>query len=335
MAKTNFTPVDDSVDDKMEATMSDRWIDPLAAAEAVETGEKDVEVEIVDDTPPKDRNRKPAPPPGEVTEDELNQYSDKVKKRIQHLNKSYHDVRREKDQAQREKEELERLAGVLLAENNSLKGTVGKNQTTLLAQAKQGAQLELDAAKKQYREAYEAGDTDKVIAAQEAMTKAQLKVDKVANFRPAPLQEGPADVKTALNTQQPPSAPQRVKDERAEAWAKDNSWFGSDDEMTAYALGLHSKLLKQGVDPTSDDYYETLNSRMRQVFPDQFDEEPEDTEQPDPVPAPRPKVTVATASRGVAPQKYKLTKTQVQIAKKLGVPLDEYAKAAAALSRTN
>lgn len=285
----------------------------------------DYEIEVEDDTPPEDRDargrrKKPSDPPQEVTDDELSEYSDKVKKRIQHLNRGYHDERRAKEAALREREELERLAAAILEENKQLKGTVSKTQNTVLEQAKRTAQVEYEAAKKAFREAYETGDGDKVLEAQEKMQQAQIRLDRVTNFKPAPLQPEKTQVKQ--EQAQPKAAPAR--DAKAESWAKENAWFGSDDEMTAYALGLHNKLVKQGVDPKSDEYYEAINARMRQVFPDQFDGDEDIPEVPEA--RPRTKSVVAPASRGKAPKKITLTQTQVKLAKRLGVPLELYAQ---------
>jgi hypothetical protein len=277
----------------------------------------DISIEVVDDTPPKDRGKKPSAPPDEVTEEELENYSEKVKKRLQHFSKGYHDQRRVAEQAAREKAELEAMTTRLLAENKKLKGTVGQNQQAMLEQAKKSAERELEEAKKKFKAAYNAGEGDAVVEAQEALTGAKMKVDRVNNIKLPPLQEPENDVQT----QQP--APVTV-DARASEWQKANSWFGQDDEMTSFALGLHQKLVKQGVDPRSDDYYEKINSRMRQIFPDSFDSagdsEPEETR-------PRRKANVvAPATRSTAPRKIVLTQTQVALAKRLGVPLEEYAK---------
>lgn len=276
----------------------------------------DVEIEVVDDTPPKDRGRKPSDPPEEVTDDELEQYSDRVKKRIQHFSKGYHDERRAKEQALRERQELEAYAQKLIDENKSLKGNFNKSQEVLLEQAKRVATTEHEQAKAKYKEAYESGDADKVLEAQEELAAARSKVDKVNNFKPAPLQEDETSVQIQ-STAQPASV-----DTKAESWRQENTWFGTDDEMTSFALGLHQKLVKSGVDPQSDEYYAKINSRMRQVFPENFSEaeEPEDTK---PV---RKSNVVAPATRSVAPKKITLTQTQVALAKRLGVPLAEYAK---------
>jgi len=276
----------------------------------------DVEIEVVDDTPPKDRGRKPSEPPEEVTDDELEQYSDRVKKRIQHFSKGYHDERRAKEQALRERQELEAYAKKLIDENKSLKGNFNKSQEVLLEQAKRVATTEHEQAKAKYKEAYESGDADKVLEAQEELSAARSKVEKVNNFKPAPLQEEETSVQIQ-STAQPASV-----DTKAESWRQENTWFGTDDEMTSFALGLHQKLVKSGVDPQSDEYYAKINSRMRQVFPENFSEaeEPEDTK---PV---RKSNVVAPATRSVAPKKITLTQTQVALAKRLGLPLEVYAK---------
>ncbi len=272
----------------------------------------DLELEIVDDTPKADRGRKASEPPADVTDEELEDYSDKVRKRIQHFSKGYHDERRAKEEAFRERQELERVAQQLMEENKKLKGNVNKNQAALLEQAKKNAEIESTAAKQAYKEAYESGDSDAVLEAQEKLTNAKIKSDRLANFKLPSLQEEETPVK--VEAEQP--APAVQVDERAASWQKANSWFGADDEMTSLALGLHNKLVKQGVSPQSDEYYETIDSRMRQVFPDNF----EDTE-------PKRKAqVVAPATRSTSPKKVTLTRTQVQIARKLGLTPEQYAK---------
>jgi hypothetical protein len=289
----------------------------------------DYEIEVVDDTPKKDRGRKPSEPPADVTDEELEEYSEKVRKRIQHFSKGYHDERREKEKALRERQELERLTQQLVEENKQLKGTVGKNQTALLEQAKRNAGSELESAKKAYKDAYEAGDSDAVIDAQEKLTEAKLKVERVNNFKLPSLQEKETPVQNEVSDT---PAPAVTPDDRAMDWASQNTWFGSDDEMTSFALGLHNKLVKQGLDPKSDDYYEMIDTRMRQVFPDQFEDyEPE----PETTRSKRQSNVVAPATRSTSPKKVKLTQTQVNLAKRLGVPLDVYAKQVAIDMRKN
>jgi len=279
----------------------------------VDTDDDELEIEVVDDTPKADRGRKASEPPTDVTDEELEDYSDKVRKRIQHFSKGYHDERRAKEEALRERQELERITQTLMEENKKLKGNVNKNQTALLEQAKKNAAIETEGAKRAYKDAYESGDADAVLEAQEKLTNAKIKSERLANFKLPALQE----TETPVQTQVEQLAPVVQVDKRAADWQKVNSWFGSDDEMTSLALGLHNKLVKQGVSPQSDEYYETIDSRMRQVFPDNF----EDAE-----PKRKKAQVVAPATRSTAPKKVTLTRTQVHIAKRLGLTPEQYAK---------
>jgi hypothetical protein len=272
-----------------------------------------IDIEIVDDTPPKDRGRKPADPPEDVTDEELQDYSEKVRKRLQHFSKGYHDERRAKEDAVRKEEEAIRAAQAIADENRRLKEMVNKNQEVLLEQAKREAAAELTAKKRGFKEAYESGDSDAVVDAQEALTSATLKAEKVNNFTFTPLQDDTTEVQPASS---------QVADHKAQQWQEDNTWFGNDDEMTSFALGLHQKLVKQGVNPRSNEYYEKINSRMRQVFPENFESE-DTTEEEKPR---RKSNVVAPVKRNTAPKKIVLTATQVSIAKRLGVPLELYAR---------
>ena len=274
------------------------------------------QIEVVDDTPPQDRNRKPMlEAPVDPTDEELDSYSDSAKKRIKHFTKGYHEERRAKESALREREEAIRVAQAIAEENRQLKGSLSQGQQALLEQAKKVVASEMEDAKRQYKHAYEAGDSDALVAAQEAMTAVKIKADRVNNFKPTPAPE------TKPVQQQIEHQP--TVDKKAVEWQRSNDWFGSDDEMTSFALGLHNKLVKSGVDPQSDDYYNRVNSRMRQVFPEKFDSE----ETADATPTQRTKTNVvAPATRSTAPRKVVLTQTQVSIAKRLGVPLELYAR---------
>ena len=289
----------------------------------------DVEIEVEDDTPEQDRGRKPSEPPEAVTDEELENYSEKVKNRIKHFSKGYHDERRAKEAAQREREALEDYARKLIEENNQLKTKTDSSHNALIQSAKKQVEGELAAAKAQYRQAYESGEPDAVLEAQQALNTAQIRMERVSGLKPKdikPLQANETPVEQAPTAPQP----QVERDEKAETWRDDNPWFGSDDEMTAFALGLHNKLTKDGVDPRSDEYYEKINTRMRTVFPDQFDDGIED--EPEVAPKKSSNV-VAPATRSTGPKKIRLTQSQIAIAKKLGVPLETYAKQAAELMR--
>ena len=289
----------------------------------------EVEVEVVDDTPAADRNRKPSDPPEEVTNEELENYSEKVKKRIQHFSKGYHDERRIKEQALREREEAIAYAQQLVNENQKLKGSANQNHNTLIESARKQVDSELAMAKTQYKQAYETGEPDSILEAQTALNTAQIRMDRVQNLKPRET-EALQPAQTAVQNEVTAPQPQVPRDEKAETWRDGNPWFGSDDEMTAFALGLHTKLTKEGTDPQSDEYYEKINSRMRQVFPDQFDESIEDEPEE---PKRKQSNVVAPATRSTAPKKVRLTQTQIALANKLGVSLADYAQQVAELMR--
>ena len=275
--------------------------------------EGEAEIEVVDDTPEADRGRKPMKePPAEVTDDELEQYSEGVKKRIQHFSKGYHEERRAKEAALREREEALRLAQNLVEENKRLQGSLGQGQQALLEQAKKVVANEVEQAKAKYKQAYESGDADALVAAQEELTAAKIKAERVNNFKPAVAKPEVPVVQPAPKS----PAPATQVDPKARAWQEANPWFGSDDEMTAIALATHKKLVESGVDTSTDDYYEKINSRMRQVFPDAFPSEK----------STKRSSVVAPATRSTAPKKIVLTQSQVNLAKRLGLPLEVYAR---------
>ena len=283
------------------------------AAELQVEVEGDTEIEVVDDTPEPDRGRAPMKePPAEVTDDELAQYSEGVKKRIQHFSKGYHEERRAKEAALREREEALRLAQTLVEENKKLQGSLGQGQQALLEQAKKVVANEVEQAKAKLKAAHEAFDTDAIVEAQEELATAKIRAERVNNFKPAV-----AKPQTPVVQPAPRPEPQVQVDSKARAWQDANPWFGSDDEMTAVALTVHKKLVESGVDTTSDEYYEKINSRVRQLFPDAF-------------PSEKPKKSVvAPATRSTAPKKIVLTQSQVAIAKRLGLSNEQYARAVA------
>lgn len=277
--------------------------------------EKEFEIEVVDDTPEEDKGRTPMKePPAEVTDEELEQYSDSVKKRIQHFTKGYHDERRAKEAALREREEALKLAQSLIEENKKLQGSLGQGQQALLEQAKKVVASELDEAKRKLKEAHEAFDTDAIVEAQEALAAAKIKAERVNNFKPPALQPKETEVQPASRSAEPVQQAPQI-DSKASAWHQANPWFGKDREMTNLALAVHENLVESGVKTTSDEYYERINARVRQVFPDAFPSE-----------KPAKKSVVAPATRSTAPKKIVLTQTQVTLAKRLGVPLEVYAR---------
>jgi hypothetical protein len=291
---------------------------PRAGGRVVEPEDDKPEIEVVDDTPIEDRNRKPmVEPPKEFNDDELTKYDEGVQKRIKHFTKGYHEERRAKEAAIREQNETFKLAQSLLAENEQLKGSVNQNQSALLEQAKRVVGNEVETAKRQYKEAYESGDSEKLVEAQEALTNAKIRADKVNNFKPTPLQARQTPVQ--IESQPAQKAP---VDEKLLAWQDNNQWFGNNKRMTAYALGVHEDLVGEGIPAGSAEYYRRIDSDIRSRFSDQFGAD----ESVDAKPQRTKSNNVAPATRSTAPKKIVLTQTQVNIAKRLGVPLELYAR---------
>ena len=290
--------------------------------EVEDDGGVDVEIEV--------SNKKEPEQEAKSDDDEIERYDEKVKKRISDLQSGFHNERRRAEEAAREKDEALAFAQSIAEENKKLKGSLNVGQTALLEQAKKVVSNEVDDAKRRYKLAYESGDSDALVDAQELLTSAKIKMDRVNNFKPA-LQDEESNVKIA--PREVPRQPQA--DPKAARWQNENSWFGSDDEMTSFALGLHTKLIKNGIDPNSDDYYAKINSRIRQVFPENFglDNNETETQQSS---APRQKSNVvAPATRSTSSSKIRLTPFQVTMAKKFGVSHELMAQKIAELRKGN
>ena len=226
----------------------------------------DIELEVVDDTPPEDRGREPMPKElvKELEEDELEDYSEKVKSRLKQMKKVWHDERREKEAALREQQTAIEMARKIAEENRALKARLTDGEKSLVLTATSAAELEMEIAKRAYKEAYEAGDSDKIVDAQEKFNAANYRLQRLKGYKP-PVQEEKNEVNI------PQAQPQEVRlDPKTESWRRQNTWFGSDEEMTASALGLHQKLEKQyGKDfVNTDKYWNTIDSTMRKRFPE-------------------------------------------------------------------
>jgi len=284
--------------------------------------EQEVEIEIVDDTPARDRGRialdKAVEDPSDA---ELDSYSDKVKGRIKELTHARHDERRAKESVVREKQELENLAQQLLDENKKLKQYANTGAQQYAEKVQESAGNELETARRNYKAAQEAFDTDAIIAAQEALTDAKLKLISAQNFRPAPLQT-PSD-EVQIRKSQPVAV---EPDDKTLRWQAKNQWFGApgNEELTSFSLGLHQKLVNSGIDPRSDEYFERIDSRMKSTFPEVFGGATK-----------RPSSVVASATRSTGPKKVQLTTTQLALAKKFGLTPQQYAVQVAKLENSN
>ena len=279
------------------------------------------EIEVVDDTPEADRGREPMPKDivEELESDELEDYSDKVKTRLKQMKKVWHDERREKERVLREQQEALSAAQRLLEENRRLRKTLSEGEQSLVGSYKQTAEYEIDAARRAYRDAYESGDADKVVDAQEKLSRATLRLQQVENYRPT-LQDSDTEVDIV-----PQQAQQPRLDQRTITWQERNTWYGTDPEMTASALGLHQKLVNERGPQYvgTDEYWTAVDKTMRRRFPDYFgEEEAPRTSQRET----KSSQVVAPASRSRSPKKIVLKQSQLSIAKRLGLTPEQYAR---------
>jgi hypothetical protein len=294
----------------------------------VESSEKpDFDIEVQDDTPKGDRNRTPLPlslreelenlPP-----DELEEYSDRVKERLKQMKKVWHDERRAKDEAAREREEAISLAQRAIEENRRLKSRLTQGEKSFIDTAKGAAELEMEMAKKAYKEAYDAGDSDKLVDAQEQLSTVNYKLQQIRNYRP-PLQTEEIPVNS-------PPEPVSRPDPKASSWQERNPWFGKDRLMTSLALGLHEDLVAQNGQAyaTTDEYYQRIDKTIRDKFPENFGDEVKTTNGGGkPVTrTDRPANVVAPASRSTSSKKIVLKQSQLNIAKRLGLTPEQYAR---------
>jgi hypothetical protein len=301
--------------------------------EVKDTNTSDFKVLVEDDTPPEDRGRVPLPKDivEELEKDDLEEYSEKVRKRLSQMKKVYHDERRAKEAVIREREEAVRFAQQQFDENKRLKERLGQGQKVYLEEVSKTAANDLELAKSKLKQAYDLADTDQIVAAQELLADAKLRIREYEKFKPS-LQDSGFDIQNTQQargtTQAPP--PANLPDQKAVEWQKRNTWFGADEEMTALALGLHEKLVRSGVDPRSDDYYRRVDETIRKRFPEAFDEEAEEklypqTSQEQKPARTKPATVVAPVTRSTAPRQVRLSPSQVALAKKLGLSNEQYA----------
>ena len=286
--------------------------------EVLDEEDTGVEVEIdstdPEETPSKTEDVVAEPAPDE---DELESYSQKVQGRIKKLTEKY---RKE----ERDREEAVTMAQRLLNENTKLKTQV-KNLDKGYVNSEEGRiKSQVAAVKQQYREAYDNGDSDAMFAAQEQLSQMTLMQERVrvAKQRLSVQEAEPA----AQEVQQPAAAPQQkaaTPDPRAQDWADKNEWFGSDEVMTYASFGIHRKLVEEeGFDPSSDEYYSEVDKRMRSEFPQKFKAAKRSGgAQVAPAGASATRSTAKSGRRSV-----KLSPSQIAMAKRLNVPLEEYAK---------
>jgi hypothetical protein len=289
------------------------------------------DLEIEDDTPAADKFAEPPLSKEEVEElekDNHEDYSKRVKDRIDKMKKAWHDERREKEAALREQQEAINLAKRVMEEHQKLRQAYSTGEKEFINTIQGAAELQLEVAKQTYRDAVDSGETEKIVDAQAKLTEASLKKDRASGFRP---QMNPEEQSFQMPQQQYRQPEQPQIDPLTSQWLEKNSWYGPDEEMTALALGTHAKLEKEfgkGYIGTQE-YFKRIDNTMRKRFPESFSEEV-NTQSGDDRPSQRAEVrsssVVASATRSTAAKRIVLKASQVALAKKLGLTPEQYAR---------
>jgi hypothetical protein len=298
-----------------------------------------LEIVIEDDTPEEDRANS-APMPKDIVEeldnDDLEAYTGEAKQKLLQAKKVYNDERRAKEAAQREAEEASRVAQQLLSENQKLKTKLSAGEQTLHSKYKENINYELEKARADYKNAYDSGDSDRLVEAQEKLTKVQMESQQIEQYQPEYPQDTLQNEETPVQIQQ---QPQRL-DSKTQAWLDKNQWYGVDEDMSYLAMGVHRRLEREGVPIGSDHYFKVIDTEMRQRFPEKFGVAEEtkyssETEAKPSVKTSKPSTVVAPATRSTSPKRVKLTPTQVQLAKKFNLTPEQYARELTKLESQN
>jgi len=247
--------------------------------------------------------------------DDLQGYSEKVQKRIKRL------TFQAKEAERRERAAVEYAKG-LKSKYETAQSKYEETDTNYLKEYDARIDAEREKAKNALKAAMDSQDTDAMLEAQDTLTKLAVEKEKVSmTLNEKEAKKKQVESQPTQEVAQPEAQP-RIS-QRAQQWAEDNEWFGSDRVLTSAAMGIHEDLIQQGIDAESDEYYNQINKRMKEYFPQKFAQETTEVKQA----TREPVQNVASVSRRSGGRKsVKLTKSQVVIAKKLGVPLEEYAK---------
>jgi len=294
--------------------------------------EEEIEIEIVDDVPEEDRkNATPMPKNivDEIDNDDLEAFTGQAKERLLQMKKIMHDERRAKEEALREQQEAIRVAQQLVNENKNLKGRLSTGEQTLVNNYKENVIRELDDAKREYKDAYDSGDSDRLSEAQEKLIDVKMKSQQIEQYRPEFAEDTLQHEETNV---QMPQQPQRLEP-TTQAWLDKNSWYGTDDDMSYLAMGIHRRLEREGVALGSAHYFNVIDKEIRQRFPEKFDEESSETEIK--TSAKKPSNVVAPATRSTSPKRVKLTPTQLGLAKKFNLTPEQYARELTKLESQN
>ena len=290
-------------------------------------GDEDVEVKIVDDTPPEDQFVQPIDDELKQeleTIDESDEYTNGVRLKFRQYKKAWHDERRAKEAAFREQQEALAAAQRILDENRKLKTMLESGEKELISNYKSSAELEVDKAERNYKEAYDSGDADKLLEAQRELVRAEMKLDKAKSYKPT-VQIDENDVQTAP---QPQQVSQQM-DPKVANWVSRNSWFVDQNKiaMRKYAEGVHEELaMRYGkAFIGTDEYFKSIDKEVARRFPEEFATTTKNEEAEKPTRT-KPSTVVAPAKRSTSSKQVVLTKTQAALAKKLGLSNEQYAR---------
>jgi len=296
-------------------------------------------VEVIDDTPVEDRGRQAMPQHlvDELEQDELEEYSERARLRLQQMKKVYHDERRAKEAALREQQEAISMAQKFMEENKRLKSRLTEGEKSFLDTAKSAVELEMEMAKRAYKEAYESGDADQVVEAQAKLGEVNYRLQQIKNYKEPPLQRS----QNPVNSEYEEKPVFQKPDPKAASWQQKNPWFGRNRLMTSLALGLHEDLVAEhgNAYSTTDEYYSRIDKMMREKFPEEFEDEIQTTNgggKPVTRIEQKPAATVvAPASRSTSSKKIVLKQSEINLAKKFGLTPEQYAKEKMRLENQN
>lgn len=307
---------------------------PLEAAD-------EVEYIVEDDTPPEDKGQKPMPEEVvkklEVADEDQEELDPKAQKeRIKQYKKVWNDERRAKEAALREQQEAIELAKRVLEENKRLKAQYSAGEKTYIETVQSAADTTLSMAKREYKEALESGDADRIVEAQAALSEATYKAQQAKEFKPTALQETENEVQIPQSQQQP------KVDAKTQAWLDENPWYGSKKAMSNFAVGIHEELIDEYGPKVvgTDQYFKHIDKTMRKKFPEYF-ETVEESSQAEPEPEPqtapkaKPSTVVAPATRSTSSKQVRLKTSQMALIKKLGLTPEVYAREQQKLEASN
>jgi hypothetical protein len=283
---------------------------------------EEVELEIVDDTPEEDKvNSTPLPKEiiDEIEADDLESYSKEAKQRVLQYKKAFHDQRRRAEEAERKAEETERVANYFAAEKSKLEKALQSGEQVYQTVAKEKVASDLEKARREYKEAYDSGDADRLVEAQERLTEIKFKAQEIERYKPQYDEESLQNSQNSVQTTPQQSQPQRL-DSKTQAWLDKNKWYGTDDDMSFLAMGIHKRLEREGVPIGSDHYWQSIDTEVRKRFPDKF-QDPAETKSSATT---RKSTVVAPATRSTSSKKITLNTRQLELAKKFKLTPEQY-----------